>query len=268
MINQQGQKLYAFTLLVAFSYISILGFLTAIEFGRIASVQQQPLDTFASTLKMDARNYQQIVEQGYNYHEDKRSLVAFFPIYPKLCSVVIKVAGWRTDECMLVVANFFLLLTYVVLYLLGMSLTPSCQQWALALFCLFPSTLFFRLGYAESMLCFFITMTLLGMQRQWPLWVVAVFAGLASGTRPVGFAMSIAVLWYVVVSCYDKNKTLASNTARLLWVIPVSCCGLIVYVCYLWWAFSAPLSFAHTQDHWTFLAPCGSTAWDKICSLS
>lgn len=36
---------------------------------------------------------------------------------------------------------------------------------------------------------------------------------------------------------------------------------------YLWWAFDAPLAFAQTQEHWTFLAPRNYTAWDKTWSL-
>jgi hypothetical protein len=156
----------------------------------------------------DAASYQEIALRDYTYYREKSSIVAFFPLYPKLCAFVIKLTRCDPVVCLIVVANLFLLFTYGILFVVTLPNGSAVQQWTLAVFCLFPSTFFFHLGYAESMFCFFAALALLGMQRKWPLWVLALIAGAATGTRPVGIAVSAAVWWYALITLHRTPSPL------------------------------------------------------------
>jgi hypothetical protein len=271
-------------------YLSSLAVFMGIEFSRHAVVPRRgpPRDGIAAIVRMDAANYQSIVENGYRYAVEHRSMVAFFPLFPALSWLMAWLGSFHSDTALLVVANSFLALSLFVLSLFSYRPNPELvwkeTQWSLVLFCLMPAGFFLRMGYAESMLVFFAALALLGMQRGWPLWVLAVIAGLASGTRPVGIAVSAAVWWYYV---FDRERTphplpqgergqetpsgspfvRGRKWLHLLWIMPLSCWGLLAYMAYLWWAFDAPLAFAQTQQHWTFYAPVQGSFSDKVWSL-
>lgn len=220
-------------------------------------------------IKMDASHYRFIVENGYAYDPTRGSDVAFFPIFPKLCTMLVKWLHIQPGTCLLLISNLFMLGTfYLILHMSGYCVSNTIQ-WALALFVLNPITFFFHVGYAESMFCFFIVLILLGIQQQWPLWLLALLAGVASGIRPVGIAVSASVCWYALTVLNPDNLEGKSWNRfwHLLWIIPISCSGLLFYMFYLWQTFDAPLAFAQTQENWHMGIPRGATIGDKLISL-
>jgi hypothetical protein len=64
-----------------------------------------------------------------------------------------------------------------------------------------------------------------------------------------------------------ERGALLHKLLQFLWLLPLSCWGLLGYMAYLWYQFDAPFAFAQTQEHWTFGAPANYTFWDKLWSL-
>jgi hypothetical protein len=258
--------------------------LLAVDVGRLNLIppEKHEGDFPICTFRMDASNYLSIVVNGYSLDKDARSTIAFFPMYPLACKGFEYVTSLHAAYAMLIVsALFYVLLLYVILQL---SIPQGKNRFVFLSFLTLPATFFFRMAYAESMFCFFTALAVLGMQRRWPIWLLALLAGLATGSRPVGIAVSAAVWWYALfttkpadidlVKATVRQKTRPSGTllikrsmSMLIWLLPLSCWGLLAYMVYLWYKFDAPLAFAQTQEHWTFLAPKNYTFWDKAWSL-
>jgi hypothetical protein len=125
--------------------------------------------------------------------------------------------------------------------------------------------LFFRMAYAESLFLACALLTLYGIARGWPLVPLALAAGLATATRPVGVAVTATLLWHVLA----RPGPLASRLRKALALAPLACWGLLAYMAYQWVAFGTPLAFAQTQQHWTHLAPEQHPGWgQKLWALA
>lgn len=135
----------------------------------------------------------------------------------------------------------------------------------LAVFGLWPLGLFFRMPYAESLFVCGTLAVLYGMTRGWPLTVLAVLTGFVTATRPVGVALTAAFVWYVLMRPEYRPR---AKAIRILLLAPVACWGLLAYMEYQWLAFGAPLGFAQTQQHWSFLAPEDRSWSAKLWSLA
>lgn len=73
-------------------------------------------DILGAVAIFDGRWYRQIAVEGYSYDPNRRSNVAFFPVYPLLARGVIWLTGLRAEAALLVVSNLSLL---VALWLLA-----------------------------------------------------------------------------------------------------------------------------------------------------
>jgi hypothetical protein len=83
----------------------------------------------------------------------------------------------------------------------GRKMSQSPARWfvwytVLAL-ALFPTSFFMRMVYTESLFLFLILLVFVGMQRKWPLAVIAIIAGAATATRSVGVALLVPFAWHV-----------------------------------------------------------------------
>jgi len=133
------------------------------------------------------------------------------------------------------------------------------------IFALWPTTFFFRMAYAESLFVLSSLVVLYGISRRWASLPLAVLAGLASATRPVGIAVSAAFLWHL----YWQQGSWGTRLGRLgLWA-PVACWGLLAYVGYQHVMFDEPLAFARTQAHWVSRPPVRNPdLTEKLCALA
>jgi hypothetical protein len=112
---------------------------------------------------------------------------------------------------------------------------------------LFPTTFYFRMAYSESLFLLFCLLAMYGMIKSWnPLWI-ALVAGAATATRPVG----IALLAPFALHVFERPGTRRRAFAQLAVLAPIACWGLLTYMAYQWIRFDDPLAFTRTQIHWT-----------------
>jgi hypothetical protein len=197
----------------------------------------------------DASWYRRIVADGYSYSPDRRSNVAYFPLYPLLGQAVRSLTGLSVELSLLVVSNAALFLCFLLLRIaaqVGSESSPSEAAWVLLTFGLYPVTFFFHLPYSEPAFFALTLLAFLGMRRDWsPVWVAAVI-GLATATRPVGVALIPPFLLHL----WFTRTSLRGFLGRSLLLSPVCLWGLLAYMAFLWVRFDDPLAFAHTQEHW------------------
>src|SRR6266496_5173502 len=185
--------------LVAY-YLTSLAVLLGVLFGidflrphRGDNTTPRP-DFLTAVTRFDALNYARIVREGYNYDPAQRSRVAFFPAFPLISVSVQRVTGWLPETAMLVTANVALAAAFVLLaaYVRARWPQASIEQrvLALAVFGLWPASMFFRFGYAESVFLCGTLAVLYGMASGWKLLSLALVTGFVTATRPVGVALT------------------------------------------------------------------------------
>lgn len=212
----------------------------------------------------DGEWYVKIVNDGYSYNPNRMSSVAFYPAYPWLSRVVGALVGLRAEAALLIVSHAFLVGAFVLFaaYLEATRgrATNGFGSYTLLAFGLFPTTLYFRMTYTESMLVFLAILAMYGMERGWhPGWT-ALAIGLATATRPVGVALLAPFgfdLWRRVKAGAANNSALAHMRGGW-WAAPVmalACWGILAYMAYQNWKFDEPLAFVKTQQHWRRCKP-------------
>jgi hypothetical protein len=118
--------------------------------------------------------------------------------------------------------------------------------------------------YSESTFLLVTLLFLYAMARRWPLFGVALLAGLATAVRPVGVALTGAFAWYILSDASRGPKLNRSFLTLLL--LPVACWGLITFMIYQGLTFDNPIAFAQTQKYW-HRNPLPDDTWDKVESL-
>jgi hypothetical protein len=126
---------------------------------------------------------------------------------------------------------------------------------------LFPTALFFRMAYSESLFVLLVILCLYGMERRWPLLVLAVVIGFATAARPVG----LALLPPFVLHVWHRSSSAQQFGSRLLWLLPLSLWGIAAYMGYQWLTFGEPLAFLKTQANWRVYRP--SSLSEKAVAL-
>lgn len=216
----------------------------------------------------DGEWYARILNDGYSYDEKRASSVAFFPAYPWLSRVVAKLSGLRAEEALLIVAHGFLVGAFMLLAAYLQVRRPQTDyrhaSYVLLVFGLFPTTLYFRMAYTESMSVFLSILALYSIERRCaPVWTALVI-GLATATRPVGVALLVPFAMHLWDSrggdCATRGidaapamfhqARLAAFCARCMVLVPLGCWGILAYVGYQWRTFDEPLAFLKTQAHW------------------
>lgn len=242
------------------------GIFFAVSFGQPTDAGDDPV---AACFRFDAIHYRDIIQKGYSYDPDQGSLVAFFPAYPLLARWLGAALRLSAEEAALLTANLALLGAFVLLSRYVRVRWPEATReqrgMVLAIFGLWPLGLFFRMPYAESLFVCGILAVLYGMARDWPLWVLALLTGFVTAVRPVGVALTAAFVWHILTR---PKLRLRTKTIQALLFSPMACWGLLAFIAYQWLAFDAPLGFAQTQQHWSFLAPKDRNWLTKLWSLT
>jgi len=226
-------------------------------------------DLLGICIRFDGGHYARIIRDGYAYDPARRSVVAFFPAYPLLTYSVSQVTGLGTEAGLLLVSNASLAAAFALLALYarvrrreGVS-DDSTSSWILLSFGLWPTAFFLHMAYSESLLLACALLTLYGIARGWPLVLLAVIAGFATATRPVGVAVTAALVWHVI----RLPGSLPARLARAGALLPLGTWGLLAYMVYQWMAFGNPLAFAQTQENWSWGAPASHDCLSKLYSL-
>ena len=206
---------------------------------------------------------------GYFYNPDQMSSVAFFPVYPMIVRGVERITPFSLQFSGLIVSQFFLIASLVLLYRY-ITITranhpkmPDIALYAMFALLVFPTSFWLRMTYSEPVFLFFCLLSLYGMERKWPFWIIAVIAGTASGARLVGAALFFVLAWHV----WRNTASLKQTLTRCCWLLPLSLWGVLAYMTFLGIKFDAPLAFSQTQVHW-FHRPPGSLAHRFFCAVT
>jgi hypothetical protein len=263
-----GAGLLTYLLTSAPVWLGVLFGIDFVPYDRERPATPKP-DFLVACSQGDGRHYAAVVQRGYSYDPLQRSTVAFFPGYPLLAGLATQLTGCDAPLALLVTANVMLLGAFVIFSAYLRSRwpedNPGSRFLVLALFGLWPAGFFFRMAYSESTFLFFTILVLWGMVRRWPLLLLAFFSGLITAVRPVGLAVTLAFEWYVLSN--DERGSLVWRSLLGLALLPLAVWGLLAYVGYQAYRFDAPLAFAQTQEHWSFVAPAYADFGHKLESL-
>jgi hypothetical protein len=222
-----------------------------------------------TAIQAGGRQYQSIVNDGYKYDPERQSTVAFFPAYPLATRAIAAATGLGIETSLILVSNTCLAVAFALLTryttLRACPALPQHVGWTLLAFGLWPSTFSFRMAQSESLLIATMLLVLIGINRRWPPISLALVAGLATAARPVGIAVSAAVLWHVLFRSPTRSGARVASIALLA---PIACWGLLGYMAYQYARFGNAFAFVQTQEHWTFRMPVAhSTPLEKTWAL-
>jgi hypothetical protein len=261
-------------------YLTSLIAVSGVVFGQ--SYLQAPRHSLAKQADLlgvfanwDGNWYVKIARDGYRYDAAQPSNIAFFPAFPLLGRWLANLTGLRIEAALLIIAHLSLAATFVLLAayvrLRSGANTSERTTWALVAFGLWPTTMFCRVAYSESLFLFGAVTALYGMERRWPVVLIALTIGLATATRSVGVCLLIPFAWHVwQISIHSyltsQNRSSGDGQAaarlgkirivlgvlRRVWLVPVACWGLLAFMLFQYIEFGEPLAFAHTQENWRF----------------
>jgi hypothetical protein len=194
--------------------------------------------------------YKGIATKGYSYNPERRSSLAFFPLYPLLAASLMRVTALSPEVALLIVSHACLAAAFVLMasYVKQKSdaQPAGLTTYVLLSLGLMPATLFFRMTYSESLFVLLSILALWAMARRWPLPVIALIVGLATAARPVGVGLLAPFLLY----CWHRAATRRAFVFETAFLLPIACCGIVGYMLYQGIRFGEPLAFAKTQSHW------------------
>jgi hypothetical protein len=249
---------YLSSLMVA---IAVIFAFDLVQLCREHPGSQRRTDVVSSYAAWDGEWYVKIATQGYFYDTKRMSSVAFYPAYPGLAGAIIRATGVRAEWALLLVSHASLLGAFVLLsaYVRRRfpDAAPELGDYVLLAMGLFPTTFFLRMAYSESLFLLMLLLAMYGMERKWPVIVIALLAGFATATRAVGVALVAPLLIYLWQQTEVKWKVLP----RAVMLVPVACWGLLAYMAYQQAAFGEPLAFIKTQVHWSTREPADWMEW-------
>jgi hypothetical protein len=247
-----------------------LGLVIASTPGVLVHVEGMPTFLHVCTY-FDGSFFRDIADYGYWVHADKQSGVAFFPGQALAGMFLTWLTGWPTLVTLPLVSN--------VAFVVGLALVSALvrTKWpdqpigvrvvTLSVLAFYPAGLYFRIAYSESLFLMVVALFMLGLARRWPVLVLALVAGAATGVRAVGVACTGALVLHVLL---DRDR--GSSGRRVLTaaaLAPVACWGLLGFMAFQWVEFGDPVAFVKAQEHWThYERPPGDTTptWVKIAT--
>jgi hypothetical protein len=212
-------------------------------------------ESIAPFRNWDGSWYLNIMMNGYSFDPTGPSSVAFFPAYPLLGRLVAWATGVRPEWALLLVSHLCLAGAFIVMAAYVRQRYPDGPPWlagyVLLALGLCPTTFFFRLAYTESLFLLLAVLTLYGLERSWPLWLVASIIGLATATRLPG----LCLLLPLVLHLWQHSGGPRRFAVRLVWLTPLACWGFAGFLIYQYLAFGEPFAFATAHSHWRFRPP-------------
>lgn len=206
----------------------------------------RPLALGATLGDWDAGWYKSIVENGYYAGiPTAQQNVAFFPVYPLLVWIVKNTFLLPTVWAGALVSWASFAGALVLLYkLIAARYNPQLAKTSLLLCAFNPFSLYFAMMYTEALFLLLAVATFWFLhQKQW--WLAALAAGLASGTRSVGFALGLVVIVAWAMRYWQKLQILRIAALGL-----VSVSGLLAFMAYLYFHTGNAVAFSVAQQFW------------------
>ncbi|MCA9202883.1 MAG: hypothetical protein KDA59_07550 [Planctomycetales bacterium] len=199
--------------------------------------------------------YAEIARDDYSYNSDRPSSVAFFPLFPVLGRAVVAVTGWPAEYALVGVSHLSLMglfiLTCDYVRRRYAETTVELSDWVLLALGLWPTTMFFRMAYTESLFLLLLVAVLWAMERGWRPWTIAVIVGLSTACRTTGVALLPVLALYL----WQRRSNTTSFLVRSPLVLSLGCWGLVAYMVYQYVEFGDALAFVKTQQHWVTRHP-------------
>lgn len=214
---------------------------------------REQMGDFAPLMRWDAGHYEWIIREGYRYEprpdappEANQWNIAFFPLYPILCSGLAPWLG--VHGAMAAVANLSGLAAVAALYAFCCPrIGRGGAIWSVALLSCWPTSAFLSFGYPESLALALAVLALTLADREKWLWA-ALLCGLATATRPTLVMLAPLLMWaYARRSGSAPRPALAAVAA-----FGVVCVwGAAAYAGYLTWRFGTPWVYlSNFQQGW------------------
>lgn len=217
----------------------------------------------------DARYYLSIIDHGYPSvvpeidGQAGLTPLAFFPLFPALAAAVAWLSHVPNAVAAIAVSLAFGALATVLVSRLAARLTDEgTARRVTVLFCLFPGSAVFSIGYSESLMIVLVAGCLLALlDHRWLLAGVA--AGLATATRPnaAGLVIACAAASAVAIRSRRDWRSLA---APLL--APVGIAGFLAFVD--WYTGERGVWFRIQREAWgqefDFGVNTAKTAWNFV----
>jgi hypothetical protein len=195
----------------------------------------------------DSHYYLDILEHGYPAVVPELagratvSPLAFFPLFPLLAGAVAWILHIPNAAATMVVSLAFGAGATVLFSRLAAELTDErTARRVTVLFCLFPGSVVFSIGYSESLMITLAAACLLALLRE--RWVLAgLCAALATATRPNAVALVLACAWAAGVAV-RRQRDWRALAAPLL-----APAGVVAFFAYLWWHTGEPAVWFRVQ---------------------
>jgi hypothetical protein len=206
----------------------------------------------------DGQWYALIARTGYTYDPERKSSVAFYPAYPLTARAVSDLTGMSVEVALLAVSHFSLMgamvvfAAYAQLRVGGVhngthaAVLSRPAMLSLSALAFFPTTFYFRVALSESLFLLLVVLVLYGLERNWPLVLVALLVGMATATKLVGIALIVPL---VIRTCAGTESRHIA-VFRCIAVFPITIWGILAYGAFLASTFDAPFAFVETQQHW------------------
>ena len=189
----------------------------------------------------DGAWYGAIATHGYGYaHRGTQRDTAFFPLYPLIASLVMRLGmGWPLAG--LVVNNAAFLGAIIVLCRIARERwNAATARWCVAVTCACPLSLFGSVAYREGLYLLLSALALWCALRSQRMRAALAAAG-ASATAIAGVALAAA---FVIESLVKRRGFRAAAVAALAFA------GVGAYVVFCWYRFGDPLAPLHAQHGW------------------
>lgn len=188
----------------------------------------------------DGEHFLSIAIFGYKGLEQ-----AFFPVYPKLISI-INIFGFVDLPTVLLISlligifisNLSLILALIFLWeLVRIDFSSKIAYWTVSLVLIFPTSFYFTAVYSESLFLLFSVASFFYFKKQKYI-LAGILGGFSSATRLFGVLLLPAILIETI-----RGKRSISRFIGLM-LIPL---GLVFYMLYLWITVNDPIAFYTLQ---------------------
>jgi hypothetical protein len=208
----------------------------------------------ASAGNWDGAWYGSIAQHGYGFaHIDAQRDIAFFPLFPMLASVALRIGiGWPLAGLLVNNIAFFgaLLLLYSIA---RRRWNAETARWSVAFACACPLSLFASVAYHEGVYLFFSALAL------WcALHSRRAASGLAAAAASATSAMGIALGGALVIDAIVRRRDARDVAYAALAFAGI---GFFALFCYL--RFGDPLAFVHSEHGWR-TAGFDARAWLRV----
>src|SRR6266404_1177838 len=215
-------------------------------------------------LRWDAGWYLKIAHEGYSYNGNDltQQPVVFYPLYPLISKAVATVLGISEAAALLIVSNVAILITALLFFkLVKDEYGDEIALYATAALCFFPASLFFSVGYTESLALLLIVTFFLLLRRERYL-LASIAAGLTLATRSTGIVLCLPLLFEIWRRRGRKPGRAIPMAAACL---TLATSGLWLYMIYLWAAFRSPFAFTANVRAW--VGPLRGSSLIEVCTL-